>query len=220
MKCLCCDRNFDDKDAIKKHYIDVHNVDSLNYFFERLFLPDRRFQPRKCFRYEAFFVTEREEKIHSFLNHYRQGGRLPTKFKPMTKMRYDENLEKYSINIDEHREYYNFENSGELIDEFMTVFKQKFVPTDGRKSLFKCSFTIVNSQPPLVQGSVETEDSRTWTTAVYDGVYFNDYIKFHLISHIKKRIIINGLTGSSWRFKIFDRLSISVNNFDDQRVLK
>ena len=79
---------------------------------------------------------------------------------------------------------------------------------------------IVNSQPPPFQGAIEIEDFRTWTRAVYDGVHFNDYIKFRLVSDIKKRIIINGLTGSSWRFKRFDRLSFSVNNSDDQRVLK
>ena len=135
MKCLCCGRNFDDKDAIKKHYIDVRNVDSLNYFFERLVLPDKWFQPRKCFRCEACFVTEREERIHNFLNHYQQGSRLPTEFKTMAKLRYDRNLEKYSINISDHGKYYKFENSTELIDEFMTVFEQKFVSRDGRKSL-------------------------------------------------------------------------------------
>ena len=138
MKCLCCGRNFDDKDTIKTPYIDVHNVDLLNCCFERVFLPDRRFQPQKCFRCETFFVTEREEKIHNFLNNYQQVRRLPTEFKPMTEIRYDENLEKYSNNIDEHGEYYNSENSGGPIDEFMSVFEQIFVPRDGRKSLFKC----------------------------------------------------------------------------------
>ena len=137
-------------------------------------------------------MTEREEQIHNFLNHYQQGDRLVTEFKPMTEIRYDENLEKYSINIDEHGKYYNFENSGELINEFMTVFER--IP--------------------------RFQDSRTWTTAVYDSAYFNGYVKFRLVSDIKKRIIINGLTGSSCRFKRFDRLSISVNNSDDQRVPK
>ena len=41
-----------------------------------------------------------------------------------------------------------------------------------------------------------------------------------LLSDVQKRIINSGLTGSSWRFKRFDRLSISVNTVDDQRILK
>ena len=108
-----------------------------------------------------FFVTEREEKVHNFLNHYQHGGKLPTEFKPIAKVRYDANLEKYSININDHCRYYDFENSTEIIDEFMTVFEQNFVPRDGRKILFKHAFTIINSQPPPVQNAVETEDSRT-----------------------------------------------------------
>ena len=116
----------------------------------------------------------------------------------MAKIRHEGNLGKYLTDISDHGEYYNFENSTELIDEFMTVYEQKFVPRDGRKSKFQCSFTIVNSQPPPVQSAVEIEDSRTWTTGVYEGVYFNNYIKFRLVSDVKKRIIINGLTGGIW----------------------
>ena len=37
---------------IKKHYIDDHNFDSNNYFFEGLFSPDNKFYPGKCFRCE------------------------------------------------------------------------------------------------------------------------------------------------------------------------
>ena len=58
------------------------------------------------FQMRGFFVTEKEEKIHNFLNHYEQGGSLPTEFKPMKKVRYDASLEKYSININEHARYY------------------------------------------------------------------------------------------------------------------
>ena len=72
----------------------------------------------------------------------------------------------------------------------MLAFEQKFVPRDGRKSLFKRSFIIVTSQLPPVQDTLEIGDSRTWTTSVYQGVYFNEYVKFQLSSDIKKRIII------------------------------
>ena len=35
---------------------------------------------------------------------------------------------------------------------------------------------------------------------------------------IKKRIIYNGMTGSSWRFKRFERLCISVNTDDSLEI--
>ena len=40
------------------------------------------------------------------------------------------------------------------------------------------------------------------------------------MGNIRKRIVINGMTGSSGRFKRFDRISISVNSEEDQKILK
>ena len=216
---------------IKNLYVDDHNVDS-NYFFKSLFLPYSKFCLRKCFRCDTYCVTEREDTIHSFLSHYQHSGSRPTEFKPISnnlqlifarngRTKNDANLEKYFIDFKQHGRYYDLENSREIIEEFMTVFEQNFVQKpNGKKTLFKCSFTIVNFQPSPVQNAAEIPDSRTWTTKVYEGVYFNECLKQRIMTDVGKRIIINGLTGSSWRFKRFDRLSISVNTDDDQKILK
>ena len=42
-------------------------------------------------------------------------------------------------------------------------------------------------------------------TGVYSCVFFNDYVKEKIR---QKRVIINGMSGSSWRFKRFDRLNL------------
>ena len=47
---------------------------------------------------------------------------------------------------------------------------------------------------------------------VYEGVYFNDFIKSNLAQDILKRVVMNGMTGSSWRFKMFDRICLAVNS--------
>ena len=77
--------------------------------------------------------------------------------------------------------------------------------TDPRQVHFKCTFTIVNSQSAPRAGFAEITDSRVWQTNVYDGVYFNDFIKFSLAQDILKRVIMNGMTGSNWRFMKFDK---------------
>ena len=46
-------------------------------------------------------------------------------------------------------------------------------------------------------GFVETIDARVWVIDVYEGVYFNDFIKVDIGNDIKKRVIYNGMTGSS-----------------------
>ena len=43
-------------------------------------------------------------------------------------------------------------------------------------------------------------DTRYWLTTPYTAVYFNDFISFGLKQEILNRVIINGLTGSSWYF--------------------
>ena len=47
---------------------------------------------------------------------------------------------------------------------------------------------------------------------MYGGVYFNDYVNANLERHTLRRVIMNGMTGSSWRFKRFDWLCITVKS--------
>ena len=42
---------------------------------------------------------------------------------------------------------------------------------------FKCNFTIINRQPPPVNGFVGLTDARVWVMDIYEGVHFNEYAK-------------------------------------------
>ena len=80
----------------------------------------------------------------------------------------------------------------------MFIFENNFTPnSDLWQSMFKCSFTILNQQPALRDGFAEITDSRIWQTNVYEGIYFNDFIKSNLANDILKRVIVNGMSGSS-----------------------
>ena len=61
-------------------------------------------------------------------------------------------------------------------------------------------------------------DTRYWSTTPYSGIYFNDFILFGLKQEILNRVIINGLSGSSWYFNRFVSLSLKIltNNFEIQ----
>ena len=63
-------------------------------------------------------------------------------------------------------------------------------------------------------------DLRVWSTPVYFGHFFNDFIKTSLKNDIKKKIILNGQTGSSWRFDRFQSVSVIFNNNDNQKILR
>ena len=88
-----------------------------------------------------------------------------------------------------------------------------FVPRPNLKQVsFKCNFPTVNRLPVPRVGFSGITDSRVWQTNMYGGVYFNDYVNANLERHTLRRVIMNGMTGSSWRFKRFDWLCITVKS--------
>ena len=219
MKCLCCDANFEGLDLLKQRYVEVHGVDENNYFFRKLFTRDEYFCPRSSFRCEYFCLNDRDEKIHNFREHYQQGGTLPAEDKPVNITNFERDLQRYCITFNEHGENYDFYDPPEIISEFFVAFQKNFIPRQNLKPvLLKCTFTIINRQPPLNAGFVEVTDIRVWTTNVYEGIIFNNFVKLNMVEDIKTRRIFNGMAGSSWRFKRFERLCISVKSEDIQKM--
>ena len=95
--------------------------------------------------------------------------------------------------------------------------------TDGKKELvIKSTFSVRNYQPPPEELNNVTGlyDLRIWSTAVYVGNFFNDFIKTSLKNDIKKRIILSGQIGSSWHFDRFQSISAVFNNNDNQKILR
>ena len=72
----------------------------------------------------------------------------------------------------------------------------------------------MNRQSAQRDGFAEITDRRICQTNVYNGGYFNDFMKSNLANDILKRVIMNGMPGSSGRFKRFDRICITVNSDD------
>ena len=106
-----------------------------------------------------------------------------------------------------------------LPEEFLNAFDIKFNSNGEKNLIFRCSFVIINYQPPAFDCGVPIYDSRFWSTKIFEGFYFNEFVKFPLIQKIRKRITIDGETGSSWRFSRFQSISISVNMEENQYIL-
>ena len=58
---------------------------------------------------------------------------------------------------------------------------------------------------------VEVIDQRSWLTDVYSCKFFDEFVKNGLKRDILKQIIVHAVTGSSWRFERFNKISASVN---------
>ena len=162
-----------------------------------------------CTRCQKFIATKKYLSQLNFLKHYVDGEKKPAEFKTIDIRKYHEIII-YNINFEKHSNEYNFYNSQELVDEFLFNVKSRFKPQNN--VFFMADFSIENIQnAPLTSPNVtDITNTLYWTTDVYKGVYFNDFIISEIPSNILKRVIINNLTGSSWYFNRFKHLSIKV----------
>ena len=54
------------------------------------------------------------------------------------------------------------------------------------------------------------QDTLEFGPLMFKHVFFNDFVKQNIEKDIKRRIIINGQTASSWRFQRFNHFDIQV----------
>ena len=69
------------------------------------------------------------------MKHYDEGEIIPFGDKPTDILRFN-GLTIYSVEFQKHKDFYNFFNSEEVVDDFLKNVKYKFKP--GGKKLIKC----------------------------------------------------------------------------------
>ena len=87
------------------------------------------------------------------------------------------------------------------------------------KVLFEADFSIENIQNANVVSPNTTDivSIRYWSSEVYSGIYFNDFIVSEIRLDILKRIINNNLSGSSLHFNRFKHLNLKI--IDQENIL-
>ena len=200
MKCLLCSSKFDDEKGLLEHYISFHKIDESNWFFKNLFGFKNSKILRKCLRCDDFIYDKKAKVEHDFLNHFSEGKEQLFENKPLDVTRLRDQITIYSIDFIKHRDSYNFFDSEKCVTDFLRNYKDKLT-NNNRNKTFKCSFIIQNQQILPTSNGPPSFDNRYWSTSPYEGVYFNDFIYFGIKGEILNRVIINGLSGSSWFFK-------------------
>ena len=152
------------------------------------------------------FTDAETWKKHNIWSHYQFGGQLPAENKPINILKL-RNFLKTLSNFDQHQDFYNFFDSEKLLDDFLNVFQLKFLPMENVE--VQSTFSLINYEPAESEYLVEIINKRSWITDVYD-YFFNKYVKRGLKRDMLKRVSVNGLIESSWRFKRFHRLAINV----------
>ena len=135
MKYLLCLINFTNNHELFQHYVDYHRINERNYYFKQLSEtdPNACFET-KCYRCEEIFSRCRDPKNHNFLRHYQTGRRCPIREKPICILKRGNALTTYSKSVDQHSDFENFFNSEEIVDEFLAVVEDRFVPTENVES--------------------------------------------------------------------------------------
>ena len=126
-------------------------------------------------------------------------------------------VKKYEITFQEHSDSYDFFNSEKLVDEFLLWIKGKIFRSS-TDFYIRCGFSLENMQVPLTDDDVPLTSSRYWSTELIQTKSFNDFVFFSLRESILKRVINNGLTGSSWFFKRFLYINVKAIKVSDQFI--
>ena len=160
-------------------------------------------------------MTTSDFKIkHDFLKHYNEGYNDLFEDKPVDVEKTGNLI--FEITVNKHDDYYDFENSEEVADDFLKNVRSRFKPS-GLK-LTKCSFVIENMQQSAFENLRPILNTRYWTTDVYKATYFNDSAFYGMRQNILSKVIVNGMSGSSSKFRRFVMISLKVLNLDREIV--
>ena len=81
-----------------------------------------------------------------------------------------------------------------------------------------CLFVIENIQQSAFENLRLILNTRYWTADVYKASCFNDVVFYGLRQNILCKVIVNGMSGSSWKFRRFAIISLKVLNLNMEIV--
>ena len=219
MKCPLCKYTAKDKTEIENHYINFHNIDKDNVYFRRLIEKKNNvFCGEKCLNCNEFIPTTGFKRSHDFLKHYEKGKNLSDVEKLISIINIGTSIKKYEITFRERSSSYDFYNATNLVDEFLSNVKNR-IKRRNEYFLIRCGFSLENFQLILDNYNEPLKNTRYWSTDPIETKSINDFVYFNVRESVLKRVINNGLTGSSWRFNRF--VYINIKTFSvNENILK
>ena len=216
MKCLLCNFKSNKKLEVENHHLNFHNADKNNIFFQRIFDEKNNVFHGRCVRCEEFIPSTRFKLFHDFLKHYNKGKDNIVEEKPLTVTKIGK-ITKFEINYQNHSSFYDFHNSESVIDEFLFNVKNR-IQRSNVEFFIRSGFSLENVQSALDEYNEPLKNSRYWTTDPTQTKSFNDFVYFTIRESILKRVINNGLNGSSWHFNRFLYINIHIIQVNDQLI--
>ena len=137
MKCLLCSSVFELEKDLLNHYLSFHNIEKSNWFFQKLFPVKNLPFLKKCLRCIEFIVDSKSKTEHDFLMHYKDEKEKPFEDKPLDILKLP-NLIIYLIDYHKHKDFSNFFDSNQCLDDFLMNVKDKFQNSNKHKKTIKC----------------------------------------------------------------------------------
>ena len=211
MQCVFCKTT---SENLKEHYVQVHNVDENNVFFQKFIEQNQKvvLYQRKCELCREFVLSNKAE--HDFVRHYGAGSSSKVRqssSKPLHVVTLG-SIKKIEITFKDHSQYYDFYDSVGVVDSFLAEVKD-LMPRYQNNVLIRAGFSIENVQQVLNDNySDPLVQTRYWSTEPYETNSFNDFVSFKIRESILRRVISNNLSGSAWHFNRFNYLNIKIVN--------
>ena len=217
MKCVLCDYITNNKEELKKHYLQFHNVDENNLFFKKIIDQKKNIIHRKKCNFCNEFVFL-NKNTHDFLKHYQKGLSAGLDVDVDADNNFDDkpvnitnvgDIKKIEITFKEHSSDYDFFDSVAVVDNFLAQVKNVTQRYDN-DVLIRAGFSIENIQQALDNYSEPLVQTRYWSTEPIQTKSFNDFVLFKTRDSILKRVINNRLSGSAWSFNKFNYLNVKI----------
>ena len=100
------------------------------------------------------------------------------------------------------------------VDDFAVIFERVF--NLRKKVRLPGSMELINY---MSTDTIELESGRIWMTDVYECKFFNSFVKGEIKNDLMKRVIVNGMIGSTWCFKRFERITFIVTNINKKSIV-
>ena len=159
-----------------------------------------------------YLPTTRFKRFHDFLNHYEDGKLNAFEDRPVSSIYKIGNILSHEIIVGKHKDYYNFGDLEQIVDDFLNNVKSKFKPSGS--AIIKWS--KYNWKNPTSTSWIQCSyfDYSILDNGWLQDDVFNDFIFFSLTEDILNRVINFGMSRRSWRFNktVFLNLKISNEN--------
>ena len=110
---------------------------------------------------------------------------------------------------------YDFYDSEKLVDDFLLNVKNE-VGGSNNDFFIKHVFSLKNIQPSPFESEQPIKNSRYGSTGLQQTKSFYDFIYFNLREETLKRVINNGMSGSSWHFNCFLNINVKILDTENQ----